>query len=451
MHYLGIETTRALSLVKSTTEVVQRPWYSENAVLQIPDMDDVRLAQYPEEQRRDIIRQLRTTQKADPNILITEPCAITCRVASSFVRIGHIDLFARRVEQKSMQEFKEGEKRYDTTTREWKELEQIIWHACKREYKKEAYDPYIESNDLESAATVLLELAATKIATMVTGWVRVGFAQGNFNADNCLVGGKTMDYGPFGWMEEYTPLFAKWTGSGNHFGFLNQPSAGFVNYQVLVESVVPVIVAARDQDVNVEKVVEDFMIKAKKIFEEKTDAVFNIKLGLPEDADGGEDLWEALQPLMKESRTDWTIFWRQLTYVMRDIPDLNSSDFEDMMKILEGKEGSDFSPFYEALAAEKRRDWISWIKDWREILKVSNRSSEEIYKQMVKANPKYVLREWMLVDAYTTASNGDDSVLKELFDLVKHPYEEGTAQQEGAYYRRAPESTFARGGTAFMS
>lgn len=44
---------------------------------------------------------------------------------------------------------------------------------------------------------------------MVSNWVRVGFAQGNFNADNCLVGGKTMDYGPFGFMEEFHPLFAK--------------------------------------------------------------------------------------------------------------------------------------------------------------------------------------------------------------------------------------------------
>ena len=33
-----------------------------------------------------------------------------------------------------------------------------------------------------------------------------------------------MDYGPFGWMEEYNPVFAKWTGSGEHFGFLNQAS-----------------------------------------------------------------------------------------------------------------------------------------------------------------------------------------------------------------------------------
>ena len=79
----------------------------------------------------------------------------------------------------------------------WKELEELVWHSCKREYKVEAYDPYIESKNLEQAATKMLDLAAIRIADMVNGWVRVGFAQGNFNADNCLIGGRTMDYGTY--------------------------------------------------------------------------------------------------------------------------------------------------------------------------------------------------------------------------------------------------------------
>ncbi|KAG7369411.1 ACR YdiU/UPF0061 family protein [Nitzschia inconspicua] len=469
MHYLGVPTTRALSLVTSETLTVQRPWYSDDAVLRIPDIDDVRLAQYPEEQRKQIIQQMRTTQKADPNILISEHCAITCRVSSSFVRIGHIDLFARRVEKQSLQQQMSDQgsdddddndiPRYDTSSQEWKELEQIIWHACKREYKTDAYDPYIATNDLEGAATKFLELAAFKIADMVTGWVRVGFAQGNFNADNCLVGGKTMDYGPFGWMEEYSPLFAKWTGSGQHFGFLNQPTAGIVNYQVLVESVVPVIAAARrGKAANPEQLVEEFMMKAKVIFEQKIDGVFNVKLGFPSDADVGEELWDALQPLIRQSRTDWTLFWRQLTYVMRDMPDLSSEDYEGMMNRLEGGEEeesnnntTDSSPFYEPLTPEQRRAFVSWIKDWRQVLQASQLSSDEIYQRMKTANPKYVLREWMLVDAYTAAANGDYSILKDLSELIQHPYEEGTAEETASYFRRAPESSHARGGTAFMS
>lgn len=258
-------------------------------------------------------------------------------------------------------------------------------------------------------------------------------------------------------MDEFTPLFAKWTGSGQHFGFLNQPSAGFVNYQVLVESVVPVIAAARrtvgvtDAEMT-SKLVEEYMTKAQVIFNQKVEGVFNLKLGLPEDADAGEELWEKLQDLLANTRTDWTLFWRQLTYVMRDMDDLSSTDYDAMLKLLEGaNENFDTSPFYEPLTPQQRKDWTEWIQEWREILKITKRPSEESYEQMKKNNPKFVLREWILVESYSAAARGDFSVVKELHDICKDPYSEGTPEQIAQYYRRAPEDSMAKGGTAFMS
>lgn len=252
MHHLGVPTTRALSLVVSKIDTVNRPWYSEavdstnpfssasSSSSSIPSLDDPRLARYPLEQRQQILRQLRQ-QKSDPDRMIQEPCAITTRVSRSFLRIGHVDLFARRAMKKHQELAMEpnqqldrdgGDDQGDATkldirsTLEWKELEDIIWHACYREFRDEAYEPFHSSGDLAGASDVLLRRSAEKLATMVSHWIRVGFAQGNFNGDNCLVGGYTMDYGPFGFLEEYQPLFAKWTGSGQHFGFLNQINAG---------------------------------------------------------------------------------------------------------------------------------------------------------------------------------------------------------------------------------
>ena len=60
--------------------------------------------------------------------------------------------------------------------------------------------------------------------------MRVGYAQSNFNADNCLVSGRTVDFGPFGFIEKYDPGWAMWIGSGDHFGFMNQPRAAHANY-----------------------------------------------------------------------------------------------------------------------------------------------------------------------------------------------------------------------------
>jgi serine/tyrosine/threonine adenylyltransferase len=219
MHALGIRTTRALSLVVSQTDTAYRPWYSEGGKLELPSFDDPRLASYSDMERRRLLAQLRT-EKVDPNIMIEEPCAIACRVAPSFVRVGHLDLFARRVEElasgyskiKSSLDDNSKSSKYDVNSLQYKELEAMVWHACFREYREEAYLPFWETKDIAKAATVLLERAADRLSEMVSEWIRVGFAQGNFNADNCLVGGHTMDYGPFGFMEEYNPVFAKWTG-----------------------------------------------------------------------------------------------------------------------------------------------------------------------------------------------------------------------------------------------
>jgi serine/tyrosine/threonine adenylyltransferase len=236
MHHLGVPTTRALSLVVSDTLRIQRPWYSDADSTSasasnpfqskrkgakggsdtLPGLDDPRLAGYTVDQRREILRQLRRNSKTDPNVLISEPAAITCRVASSFARVGHVDLFARRAERASvLRNNKKKTKtnnggndsnatnddsppkdKYCTDCREWLELEQMVWHACYREYRSTAYDPYCAGVDqydeakkktnLALAARVFLDEAANAIATMVAQWIRVGFIQCVFATLSCI-------------------------------------------------------------------------------------------------------------------------------------------------------------------------------------------------------------------------------------------------------------------------
>jgi uncharacterized protein YdiU (UPF0061 family) len=129
MHHLGISTTRALSLVVSDVNTAQRAWYSgDNEKGALPSLDDPRLARYTLEQRKQLLAQLSAQQKNNPDMMIQEPCAITCRVAPSFRRIGHLDLFARRV----INQHSSGP--YDDSTLEWKELEQMAWHVMYREF-----------------------------------------------------------------------------------------------------------------------------------------------------------------------------------------------------------------------------------------------------------------------------------------------------------------------------
>ena len=109
------------------------------------------------------------------------------------------------------------------------------------DYPKTYYEAFSEKRDVVGMGKCLIEASMEGIFTMVSEWVCVGFAQGNFNGNHYLLAGRTMDYGSFGLMDKYHPLFAKWTGSGKHFGFMNQPSAGYINFVVLVSSIKPII------------------------------------------------------------------------------------------------------------------------------------------------------------------------------------------------------------------
>ncbi|EEC44974.1 predicted protein [Phaeodactylum tricornutum CCAP 1055/1] len=415
MYALGVDTTRALSLVISDSETISRPWYNQAS-----------------SDRIDHIERVRHQDKQDPNMLVQEKTAITCRVSMSFIRIGHFDLYARRSEKKSLENFEYTGLRFDTTTAEWHELEQLIWHTCFREFRTECYDPFYPRRNIAAAAALLLDLAAEKIATMVAGWIRVGFAQGNFNADNCLVAGRTVDYGPFGFVEEFDPTFSKWTGSGTHFGFMNQPSAALANYKILVESVVPVIAAQTMEDM--ERIRTSFLERAQILFEKAVSEVFRIKLGFSRDQKEGDRLWNSLQYMLRHSRTDWTIFFRQLSYITRS-----------------GQQTSwGQGAFYDALTPSIRQQWIAWLEEWSSALS-ANRMSSDAFEQMISVNPKFVLREWMLVKAYRSAEIGEDAELFYLHDLIQAPYSEGSPQQQTQYYRRASEHALTAGGTAFMS
>lgn len=254
-------------------------------------------------------------------------------------------------------------------------------------------------------------------------------------------------------------MFAKWTGSGQHYGFLNQPVAGLANYCVLVMSVAPVIAARTGQDEDA--IVSLWMKRAKLVFQQAVADTFAAKLGFAADQDVGSKLWKELEPLLTGSRVDWTLFWRQLTYVMRDFPDLESEDYPAMLAALEGASDSigsgtwpQHSPFYEKYSAQLRLMWVDWIKMWREALKENAAAGEtglSHYERMKQVNPKYVLREWILVDAYKAAAKGNYTVANSIHELIQHPYEEGTEEQTKKYYRRTPEKVQMAGGVSFMS
>ncbi len=104
--------------------------------------------------------------------------------------------------------------------------------------------------------------------------VRVGYVQSNFNADNCLVGGRTMDYGPFGFVERYERHWVMWNGGGQKFGFLNQPNAGAANFISFARALTPLL-----SDNGIDKLQEICKDHAR-VAQREVEDVWRRKLGL---------------------------------------------------------------------------------------------------------------------------------------------------------------------------
>lgn len=132
-----------------------------------------------------------------------------CRTARSFLRFSQLELFAMRDE--------------------FKELAMLADYVCYREY------PHLI--DVEPARERYIELfrcIAKECAALVTDWMRVGYTQGNMNSDNTLLGGRTVDYGPYGWMETFDPFYQPFTSDADgKFCFIRQPNAMAINVNVL--------------------------------------------------------------------------------------------------------------------------------------------------------------------------------------------------------------------------
>ena len=76
----------------------------------------------------------------------------------------------------------------------------IVLHLIDREYA-DVIDKKL--NTVEKVVVLAREFRG-RLTSLVANWIRVGYCQGNFNSDNCAAGGFTLDYGPFGFCDEFT-------------------------------------------------------------------------------------------------------------------------------------------------------------------------------------------------------------------------------------------------------
>jgi uncharacterized protein YdiU (UPF0061 family) len=381
MHALGIPTSRSLTLYTSTTEKVQRPWFRNGSY------------------------------SRDPEVMIEEDVAITTRVAPSFLRVGQLELFGRRARKREHSKAME-------------ELEKIVLHIIEREYS-EVID---KSLSTQEKVLLLAKEFRSRLTSLVAEWIRVGYCQGNFNSDNTAVGGFTLDYGPFGFIDMFDPKYQPWTGGGVHFSFFNQPQAAERNFHSFCTALLPLLQSHENELQQLDEIRNDFA----KVMQAQMIKMWATKLGL-RTLDAG--LFNELVTLMMQTSVDYTIFFRELSTVPDDINPLKKSFYKNTTN----DEG-----------LEKR--WSEWLEKWKSLIDATTpESREELSRQMKRVNPKYTLREWFLVPAYQQAEAGNYALIHELQEIMTNPYDEQSKEIEEKYYRNKPAEFFEIAGISHVS
>jgi uncharacterized protein YdiU (UPF0061 family) len=376
MHHLGVPTTRALSLVITGEQVIRDMFYDGNPK--------------------------------------PEPGAIVCRVAPSFTRFGTFQICAARGE-------------IDL-------LRQLADYTIRTDF------PHLgepASHDAKAIYVAWFEDVCRRTAEMIVQWMRVGFVHGVMNTDNMSILGLTIDYGPYGWLEDYDP---NWTPNTTDAGqrryrFGQQPQIALWNLTQLANAIYPLIEQVEP--------LQDALNVYSERFNQGWKSMMADKLGLPafEPATDAA-LTTDLQTVLQVAETDMTLFYRKLAQVDTRV-EPSRSDAALLEPLLEAY----YHP--EQLTAEMQARIGNWLRRYITRVRQDGTPDEVRRGRMNAVNPKYVLRNYLAQLAIDQAEQGDYSMVHELQALLLRPYDEQPERE--AYAQKRPDWARHRAGCSMLS
>lgn len=362
MYFLGVPTTRALSLVQTGDMVLRDVMYDGHPAY--------------------------------------EKGAIVCRVAPSFIRFGNFQILAARSETKN--------------------LKALTDYTLKHFFpelgppSKETYIRFFES-------------VAQKTIDMIVHWQRVGFVHGVMNTDNMSILGLTIDYGPYGWLENYDPGWTPNTtdAHGKRYRFGNQPAISSWNLYQLANALYPLIEEA--------KPLEDILHSLQDRYESAYREMMKKKLGFTTTFDEEKGLIASLEELLHSSEMDMTLFFRTLS----DFDKGNETSFVEKLS------GMSYSKSFDRFIPA----WKEWLDRYNQLLLLHADADKKALMDSV--NPKYVLRNYMAQIAIDAADKGDYSFIEEFYTLLQKPYDDQPEYQR--WFALRPEWAEHKIGCSMLS
>ncbi len=341
-----------------------------------------------------------------------EPGAIVCRVAPTFTRFGNFEIFAARGETAI--------------------LKQLADYTIRTDF------PHLGEPSPEIYAKWFDEVGKLT-ADMILHWMRVGFVHGVMNTDNMSVKGLTIDYGPYGWLEDYNPGWTpNTTDAATHrYCFGNQPGIAHWNLAQLANAIYPLIGKAEP----LQQAVDSFGGYYKTGFMNMMAQKIGLKAFTPET---DEPLVKDLLELLPLVETDMTLFFRNLALLPMDSKTTGPPDFHTLINPLME---SFYVPSQITDAYLERLN--TWLHTYIRRLKQDNRAFEEKQNQMNQVNPRYVLRNYLAQLAIDKAEKGDYSMIHELHEVLRHPYEDQPGKE--AFAEKRPDWARSKPGCSMLS
>ena len=340
-----------------------------------------------------------------------EPGAVVCRVAPSFLRFGNYELHAARGELEVLRRLA------DFTIR--------------------TLFPHLGEPSPAVYGQWFAEVCRTTAELMVH-WLRVGFVHGVMNTDNLSILGLTIDYGPYGWLEDYDPLWTPNTtdAEGRRYCYGRQPTIAHWNLAQLANALHPLIGDPEP--------LEQGLTDYSRWFEEGWQATMAAKLGLVAfQAETDTTLTQDLLGLLPAVETDMTLFYRHLA----DIPAGNADDRIAPAELAAPLMAAFYRP--EQLTPTYLEQLADWLDRYRQRLRHDGLVDAERKQRMHAVNPKYVLRNYLAQLAIDDIAAGDFSLTSELLDVLRHPYDEQPGRERFAEKR--PEWARHRPGCSMLS
>ncbi|KAM9332486.1 protein adenylyltransferase SelO-like isoform 2-T3 [Pholidichthys leucotaenia] len=352
MHFLGIPTSRAASLIVSEEPVLRDQFYN----------GDVK----------------------------TERGAVVLRLAKSWFRIGSLEILSQSGETDLLRKL----------------LDFVI----------SEYFGFISSDDPDKYL-VFFSTVVSETAHLIAQWMSVGFAHGVCNTDNFSLLSITIDYGPFGFMESYSPNFIPNTSDDDgRYSIGAQADVGLFNLEKLLVALSPVLTIPQQKQSRM--ILKSYV----DIYQMRIHQLFKAKLGLLGEENDDNYLIAFLLKMMEDTQSDFTMTFRQLSEVSaKHLLDKNFTQLWALDDLSLHKHFSDWLNMYLSRLSRQQND-----------------SDLDRQHRMKNVNPRVVLRNWMAESAIRKAERNDFSEVALLHHILSSPFTTQKTAKEAGYAARPP-------------